>query len=65
VWASVDGGPEARRRSGGAVAGQGKRRAKLCVCNARTSVLETPGHARDQDHDMTKQKQEPAPRRRA
>jgi hypothetical protein len=35
------------------------------VCNARTSVLETPGRARDQEQDMTERKQELARRRHA
>jgi hypothetical protein len=46
VWASVDGGPEARRRSGGRWRPEQRNRGRRCVCNTRSSVLETPGRAR-------------------
>jgi hypothetical protein len=36
-----------------------------CVCNVRARVLGTPGRARDQEEDVTEQKQELAHRRRA
>jgi hypothetical protein len=36
-----------------------------CVCNVRARLLGTPGRARDQEEDVTEQKQELAHRRRA
>jgi hypothetical protein len=38
---------------------------KMCVCNARMSVLGAPGCARDLELDVVKRKQELAHRRRA
>jgi hypothetical protein len=38
---------------------------KMCVCNARTSVLGAPGCARDLELDVVERKQELAHRRRA
>jgi hypothetical protein len=36
-----------------------------CVCNVRARVLGTPGRARDQEEDVTEQKQELAHRKHA
>jgi hypothetical protein len=46
VWAPVDGDPKARRRSGGRWRSEQRNRGRKCVCNMRSSVLETPGRAR-------------------
>jgi hypothetical protein len=64
VWAPVDGGPKARRRSGGRWRSEQRNRGRRCVCNTRSSVLETPGRARVQEQDVTKWWQELSHRRR-
>jgi hypothetical protein len=65
VWAPVDGGPEARRRSGGKWRLEQKNRGRRCVCNTRLSELEAPGRARVQEQVVTKRWQELAHRRHA
>jgi hypothetical protein len=61
----VDGGQEARQRSGGG-GGRSKKEQAKCVCaNARASVLGAPGCARSLEEDGVTREQELARRRRA
>jgi hypothetical protein len=65
AWVADDGGQEARRRSGEGRWSEQEKMSKMCVCNARTSVLGAPGCARDLEQDVVMRKQELARRRRA
>jgi hypothetical protein len=64
AWVADDGGQEMRRRSGEGRWSEQEKMSKMCVCNARTSVLGAPGCARDLEQDVVAWKQELARRRR-